>query len=353
LIRSTFFASNTKFTLQGEQTTIPTVADVQFATTARTGRKLLRAREGIMAHLVAFLERNEARRMAAEVGPLPQFWTTLSIMVEFFDANIQPYLDMLQTSEPFGRAFLMLDFKRNLLQCLRAAPPILGEATSAMEGKMGQQIESRPFQQQTYDAAAAAYPWLVNDRSGWAPGALAAARQAARERMALICEKCDGLVQAGPVQPVRQLSAFEWRFTHVRPTGAVDTPARVGVTPEAIAMEFDAHERDPFPSLLTGAPREVAEAVAAVPDGDLMAYIQAVKPYRPLIARLLLVLGAQPICTALLEGSFSVAGWLDDPRRSRFRSEVLRAQTILACNRALTTDSVREIAREFLKGRSS
>jgi hypothetical protein len=68
-------------------------------------------------------------------------------------------------------------------------------------------------------------------------------------------------------------------------------------------------------------------------------------------ARLLLILATQPVCTALLEGSFSVAGWLDDARRRRLRPELLRAQAILACNRCLATDAMREIAREFVSGK--
>jgi hypothetical protein len=184
---------------------------------------------------------------------------------------------------------------------------------------------------------------------------LGAARQATLARMVPIGENWEGAPLAGPAPSVRPMSAFERRFSQLRPVEAAGfRPEGTGaarVTLEDIAVELDAHERDPFPSVQTGAPPAVAAALFAVADGDLLAYIRAIKSYRQLIARLLLVVGAQPVCTALLEGSFSVAGWLDDPRRSCLRAELLRAQTILACNRELATDAAREIARTFLKGK--
>ena len=82
--------------------------------------------------------------------------------------------------------------------------------------------------------------------------------------------------------------------------------------------------------------------------GDCFAYARAVAPVYPLVSKALMRLAAQPVTTAHLEGSFSAAKYLVGDHRTRMRPTVLKALTLLSCNRAMAKPFLATIAGEWL-----
>jgi hypothetical protein len=118
-----------------------------------------------------------------------------------------------------------------------------------------------------------------------------------------------------------------------------------------VSTLLDAFLMDPLPSVQTGAPADVALAVAQVMPGDVKGYAEATWAYRPLIARMLYVLAMHPVSTSSLEGSFSVSGWLDDARRARLRPALLEAQAFLSVNKEIVKEAMREVVHEYMHGK--
>ena len=115
--------------------------------------------------------------------------------------------------------------------------------------------------------------------------------------------------------------------------------------------EYADFRRLPFPEADSGRKGVDAEVVRQLGDlerGDCLGYARAVRGVYPLVSKSLVRLASKPVTTAHLEGSFSAAKYLVGDHRTRMRPTVLKALTLLSCNRSMAAPFLNEIAREWL-----